>query len=136
MDISINLSDGLPIYRQIANQIRYLIASGQIKPGEEIPSIRTLALRLKVTPNTVVKAYRELESAGVLAKKAGAGTYVKVGPTPLAKRERNRILGQRIDSLLAEGYQLGFTADEVHKLFRQRHALMEKESKKESRRAL
>ena len=105
MDITINPSDGVPIYRQIANQIRYMVASGLLKPGEEIPSVRGLALRLKVTPNTVVKAYHELESAGVLEKRPGAGTYVKAGPTPLAKQERDRIIEQRIDTLLAEGHQ-------------------------------
>jgi GntR family transcriptional regulator len=133
MEIVINLSDGLPIYRQIANQIRYLVASGQLEPGEEIPSIRSLALRLKVTPNTVVKAYQELESAGVLEKRAGAGTYVKGDPTPLAKQERRRIIEQRIDGLLAEGHQLGFAADELLDAFRRRQSVMEAESNEEDK---
>ena len=133
MDITINPSDGVPIYRQIANQIRYMVASGLLKPGEEIPSVRGLALRLKVTPNTVVKAYHELESAGVLEKRPGAGTYVKAGPTPLAKQERDRIIEQRIDGLLAEGHQLGFTADELLDAFRRRQAAMDKESKEAKR---
>ena len=92
MEISINLADGVPIYRQIANQIRYMIASRLLKPGEEIPPIRTLALQLKVTPNTIVKAYDELESAGIVRKRQGSGTYVSEGPSPLADRERNRII--------------------------------------------
>ena len=62
MDISINLTDGVPIYRQIVSQVKYLVASGLIQPGEELPPIRTLALQLKVTPNTIVKAYGELRS--------------------------------------------------------------------------
>jgi len=66
MDISINLADGVPIYKQIVNQVRYLAASGALAPGEELPPIRTLALQLKVTPNTVVRAYDELEAAGVI----------------------------------------------------------------------
>lgn len=131
MDITINLKDGLAIYRQIANQIRYLVASGLLEPGEEIPSIRALALRLKVTPNTVVKAYRELEWAGVLEKRAGAGTYVKADPTPLAKRERDRIVEQRIDALLAEAHQLGFSADDLLAVFVRRQAAMAGESKTE-----
>ncbi len=125
MDITINLSDGVPIYRQIANQIRYMVASGLLESGEEIPSIRTLALRLRVTPNTVVKAYHELESAGVLEKRPGAGTFVRVGPTPLAKQERARVIEQRIDALLAEAHQLGFAADELLDAFRQRQAEMD-----------
>ena len=59
MDISLNLTDGVPIYRQIVNQVKYLIASGLLQPDEELPPIRTLALQLKVTPNTIVKAYDE-----------------------------------------------------------------------------
>jgi len=133
MDITINLSDGVPIYRQIANQIRYMVASGLLEPGEEIPSVRGLALRLKVTPNTVVKAYDELESAGVLEKRPGAGTYVKAGPTPLAKQERDRIIDQRIDVLLAEGHQLGFTADDLDLAFRRRQEAMDRKSKEEKR---
>lgn len=131
MDITINLSDGLPIYRQIANQIRYLVASGLLEPGEEIPSIRSLALQLKVTPNTVVKAYRELEWTGVLEKRAGAGTYVKADPTPLAKRERDRIIEQRIDALLAEAHQLGFSADELLGVLVRRQEAMARESRTE-----
>ncbi|HET9384884.1 MAG TPA: GntR family transcriptional regulator, partial [Gemmatimonadales bacterium] len=61
MDITINVTDGVAIYRQIVNQVKYLVASGLLQPGEELPPIRTLALQLKVTPNTIVKAYGELE---------------------------------------------------------------------------
>ena len=60
MDIIINVTDGVPIYRQIVNQVKYLVASGLLRAGEELPPIRTLALQLKVTPNTIVKAYDEL----------------------------------------------------------------------------
>lgn len=125
MDISLNLKDGLPIYRQIANQIRYMIASGLLDPGEEIPSIRALALRLKVTPNTVVKAYDELESAGVLEKRPGAGTFVAEGRPRLTKRERQKIIVDRIDALLAEAHQLGLTADELVSAVRSRQVEIE-----------
>lgn len=124
MDITITLSDGVPIYRQIANQIRYLAASGRIGPGEELPPIRTLALQLRVTPNTVVKAYGELEAAGVIRKRAGAGTYVSDGLSRLADRERERILEQRLDALLAEAHHLNFTADDVLRMFHERRSLM------------
>jgi GntR family transcriptional regulator len=122
MDITINPKEGLPIYRQIANQIRYMVASGLLEPGEEIPSIRTLALRLKVTPNTVVKAYDELESAGVIEKRHGAGTFVTDGRAPIGQRERQRIIEQRIDALLAEAYQLGISADELSAALKRRRA--------------
>ena len=124
MDITISLSDGVPIYRQILNQIKYLMASGQLLPEEELPPIRTLALQLKVTPNTVVKAYDELETAGLIHKRRGAGTYVSDVTSPLAKRERQRIIEQRVDALLAEAHQLNFTADDVLRVLRERLAVM------------
>lgn len=125
MDIAINLDDGLPIYRQIANQIRYMVASGVLQTGEELPSIRALALRLKVTPNTVVKAYDELEGAGVIEKRHGAGTFVTDTRLPLARRERERIIEQRIDALLVEAHQLGYGAVELLAAFRRRQTEIE-----------
>jgi GntR family transcriptional regulator len=125
MDISINMADGVPIYRQIVNQVKYLVASGLIQPGEELPPIRTLALQLKVTPNTIVKAYGYLEIAGVIEKRRGSGTYVSEGRLQMARRERLRIIEQRIDALLAEARQLNFTADDILQLIRERRAAME-----------
>lgn len=125
MDIIIDLTDGVPIYRQIINQIKYLVASGLLLPGEELPPIRTLALQLKVTPNTIVKAYDELETSGVVHKRRGAGTYISEGRQQMARRERRRIIEQRIDALLAEAHQLNFSVDDILRLLRERRAAME-----------
>ena len=126
MDISINLSDGVPIYRQIVNQVKYLVASGLLQPGEELPPIRTLALQLKVTPNTIVKAYGDLEIAGVIHKRRGSGTFVSESrPQQVALRERRRVLEQRIDALLAEAHQLNFSREEVLRMVRERRAAMD-----------
>jgi GntR family transcriptional regulator len=127
VDISINLTDGVPIYRQIVNQVKYLVASGLLMPGEELPPIRTLALQLKVTPNTIVKAYDELEISGVVHKRRGSGTFVSEVRQQLALRERRRIIEQRIDTLLAEAYQLNFTADDILRMVRDRRAAMDAE---------
>lgn len=124
MDITINVSDGVPIYRQIVNQIRYMVASGVLQAGEEVPPIRTLALQLSVTPNTIVKAYGELESAGIVSKRRGAGTYVSDGGSPLADSERERILEKRVDGLLAEAHQLNFGFEEVVKMVQRRATAM------------
>ena len=124
MDITINLTDGVPIYRQIVNQVKYLVASGLLRPGEELPAIRTLALQLKVTPNTVVKAYDELGTAGIVHKQQGSGTYVSDGRSRLSNQERQRIVEQRIDALLAEAHQLNFTPDDVLRMIRDRKAAM------------
>jgi GntR family transcriptional regulator len=140
VDITINLTDGVPIYRQIVNQVKYLVASGLLQPGEELPPIRTLALQLKVTPNTIVKAYGELETSGVVHKRRGSGTFVSDGRPQLALRERRRLIERRIDALLAEAHQLNFTADEILRMVRERKADMDEttseraEAKKELKR--
>jgi GntR family transcriptional regulator len=129
VDITINVSDGVPIYRQIANQVKYLVASGLLRPGEELPPIRTLALQLKVTPNTVVKAYGELEISGVIQKRQGSGTFVsEQGRPQVALRERRRLVEQRIDTLLAEAHQLNFTANDVLRMVRERAQAMDESS--------
>lgn len=125
MDIKINLADGVPLYRQIVNQIRYMVATGVLAVGDELPPIRTLALELKVTPNTIVKAYGELEAAGVVRKRHGSGTFVSdSGPSRLATKERRRIIEERIDALLAEARQLDFSLDDLFKAIQRKHALI------------
>ena len=128
MDITISVADGVPIYKQIINQVKYLAASGALAPGEELPPIRTLALQLKVTPNTIVRAYDELEAAGVIQKRRGSGSFVsEVRQSRLADAERQRIIEQRIDGLLAEAHQLNFTADDVLRVIRERRAVMKRD---------
>lgn len=126
MHIEISLDDGVPIYRQIVNQVKYMIASGQLVADEEMPAIRTLAERLLVTPNTIVKAYGELESEGLVYKRRGAGTYVAGVASPLARKEQRRILKQRVDALLAEAQQLNFSFNEVVDLLEKRQTALNK----------
>jgi GntR family transcriptional regulator len=125
MHIRISPNDGVPIYLQIVNQVKYLVAAGRLAPGDELPPIRTLAEQLVINPNTVARAYRELEVAGVVEKRGTTGTFVSAAGSPLARRERVRILTERIDALLAEARQLGFDADELFDLIRQRGAVLE-----------
>ena len=127
MDIHISPHDGVPIYIQIVNQVKYLVAAGRLEPGEELPAIRVLAEQLTVNPNTVARAYRELEMTGVVEKRRTAGTYVSATGSPLARRERLRILTERIDALLAEARQLGIHTDEVVELLRQRDEILQPE---------
>lgn len=124
MQIHISANDGVPIYLQIVNQIRYLVASGRLKAGDELPPIRVLAERLVINPNTVARAYRELEAAGLVEKRRTAGTYVSDQGSPLARRERIRILSERIDALLAEARQMDIPFDDLLKLVQQRDAAL------------
>src|SRR5712672_2250895 len=120
MQIHISTADGVPIYQQIVNQIKYLVSSGRLVAGEELPPIRSLAEKLVVNPNTVARAYRELEGAGFVEKRRTAGTYISDQGSPLARRERLRILTERIDALLAEARQMSINTDELMQLLRQR----------------
>jgi len=119
MHIHIQSQGGVPIYLQVMQQIKYLVASGKLVPGEELPSIRTLAEQLLVNPNTIARAYRELEAAGVVEKRRTAGTYVAETGSPLARKERLKLLKERIDQLLVESFQMGFELDDVLKLIQQ-----------------
>jgi GntR family transcriptional regulator len=116
MQIHLEAKDGVPIYLQVMQQVKYLIASGRLLPGEELPSIRTLAEQLLVNPNTIARAYRELELAGVVEKRRTAGTYVAENGSPLARKERLKLINERIDRLLVEAFQMGFDLDDVLKL--------------------
>ena len=124
MNIRISESAGVPIYLQIVNQVKYLVASGRLAPGAEMPPIRVLAERLLINPNTVARAYRELEVAGVVVKRRTAGTFVSDNGSPLARRERLKILTERIDALIAEARQMDFGIDETVQLLRQRDQVM------------
>jgi GntR family transcriptional regulator len=131
VNLHITANDGVPIYLQIVNQVKYLVASGRLAPGEEMPPIRVLAERLLINPNTVARAYRELETAGIVVKRRTAGTYVSDAGSPLARRERLKILSERIDGLIAEARQMNVTLDELLQLVRQRDEAMQPPAPKE-----
>ena len=130
MQIQISTSDGVPIYQQIVSQVRYLIAAGRLQPGEELQPIRVLAEQLTVNPNTVARAYLELEHAGIVTKRHGAGTYVSETRSPLPQREKTKILARRADALLTEARHLDVELSEVIKLLRERDGVMKEEMPK------
>jgi GntR family transcriptional regulator len=110
----LNPKTGVPIYRQIQDQIRYSILAGQLSPGDQLPTIRALAVELKVNPNTVIRAYSELERAGVLTTEQGTGTFVASQPLqPLADGERLAKLEHLCTEFLAQAARYGFSAPEV-----------------------
>ena len=125
MQLHISSHDGVPIYLQIVNQVKYLVASGRLEAGAELPPIRTLAEQLLINPNTVARAYRELELAGIVNKRRTAGTYVSDTTSPLARRERLKIITERIDALLAEARQMKIDTKELVELIQERDELMQ-----------
>jgi len=130
MQIRVSPDDGLPIYLQIVNQVKYLIASGRLTAGEEIPPIRVLAQQLVVNPNTVARAYLELERSGVVTKRHGSGTYVSETRSSLSRREKFKVLTQRADALLVEAGHLDIELDEVMALLHERHEVIHPQANK------
>src|SRR6476619_4686215 len=113
MQLYISPSDGVPIYQQIVNQVKYLVASGRLAAGEELPPIRVLAEKLVVNPNTVARAYRELEVAGVVVKRRTSGTYVSDTRLRLRRHERIKLVTQRADALVSEARQMDIAIADV-----------------------
>src|SRR5262245_14567030 len=105
---------GVPIYRQIQDQIRYGIASGALQPGEQLPTVRALAVELSVNPNTVIKAYSELERDGVLTTEQGTGTFVAGAPAvKLTDEERRAKLEGLCAEFLSQAARYGFSVADV-----------------------
>ena len=107
------MTSGVPVYRQIIDQILGGIASGALSPGDQLPTVRQLAVELTVNPNTVVRAYRELEIRGVLSTQQGVGTFITTLPVNPGDAERQRQLDQLVGSLMARAGAAGFTADDI-----------------------
>ena len=105
---------GVPIYRQIQDQVRYGIASGKLRPTEQLPTVRALAVDLAVNPNTIIKAYTELERLGILTTEQGSGTFVAPQPAvTLSPRERQDKLAALCNEFLAQVAQYGFGPADV-----------------------
>ena len=113
VEFKLDLKSGVPFYRQIVDQIRYGIASKRLLPGEQLPTVRDLAVQLEINPNTVRKAYSELEILGNLDTQQGTGTFVAGKEVKLEEEEKYRMLGQICDELVARGNQYGFTLTEI-----------------------
>ncbi|OUO53742.1 GntR family transcriptional regulator [Parabacteroides sp. An277] len=109
----LDYSSGVPIYRQIIDQIRYGIASGQLRLGEQLPTVRALAVELKVNLNTVSKAYKELEIKEILSTQQGSGTYINKSEVMLSEKERTDKLREICTQFSSKALSYGFTFDEI-----------------------
>jgi GntR family transcriptional regulator len=130
MQLRISAQDGTPIYQQIVEQVKYLVAAGLLKPGDDVPPIRMLAEQLRINPNTVARAYLELEREGIVIMRQGLGTTVAQVKTLLPRREKLRLLAEPADVLLSNARHLNLGLDEVITLLRERDAVMQPESSK------
>ena len=116
MQFAIDTSSRRPIYQQVVQQVREAIARGDLKPGEQLPSVRQLSRDLVINPNTVARAYTELEREGLLANRPGRGVFVAEPRDELTEEARRRRLVASLDRLLTEAVHLGFAREEVERL--------------------
>src|SRR5665213_2891789 len=106
MMFRIDFKSGKPVYLQLVDQVRYAAASGALRSGDLLPSIRPLAEELRINRNTVAKAYTELESLGIIETIAGKGCFLKENESPLTKQVRHKLLMARIDEAVVTAYQM------------------------------
>jgi len=114
----------IPLYVQIADRLRVAIATGELRPGVALPSVRNLASEVRVNPATVVQAYRELEYAGVIESRQGAGTFVRELPDTKLDSERKREARRLVRALLQEASGLKVTPDDLDEAWRAERAGM------------
>lgn len=120
MRVRLTAASGVPIYRQIVDQVAYQVASGRLRPGERLPSVRELARDLPANQNTVLKAYELLERDGVITRRHGDGTFVAdTTAPPIKDAERRRLVAEILAQAAAKAALLGFSSDELHRLLDQ-----------------
>lgn len=130
MFLSLDQSNGLAIYDQIVRQVKFAVACGALRKGELIPSVRELARELAVNPNTVARAYRELQSEGVLSPVRGTGMEVADGAERHCRNQRRELIKARLRQVLAEAIQSRLEAEELRSLVEQELSAAEKQIEK------
>src|SRR6185437_2379929 len=120
MNFHISTASRLPIYQQLAQQVREAIARGELQPEASLPSVRQLSRDLVINPNTVARAYTELEREGLLVSRPGRGVYVAEPRNDLTRAARDRRLNEQLDHWLTQAVHLGYSAEEVLALVRRR----------------
>jgi len=118
--IRINPSDETPVYAQIVQQIKFGIASGTLRSGEQLPSVRELATQLRINPNTVARAYRELEYERLVATQKGRGVFVAMDAGRLPKAERLKLVTDKLDLLIHDAQRLGLSEEDLQELLARR----------------
>lgn len=114
--LKIDTSNGIAIYEQIVRQLKFAIASGKLRPGELVPSVRELSKQLAINPNTVTRAYRELQDEDVLIPVRGMGMQVRVGAAQRCRADRKKLIAIRLEAVLNEARESGLLRSEVEKL--------------------
>lgn len=116
MYLRIDPSSSIPIFTQITNQMKYSVAMGAYGAGDKLPSVRELALQLRVNPNTVVKAYRDLEREGVVYTQRGLGVFVSKEAPSISRKERKRIIDERLGAAVNEALRSDLSPIEIRRI--------------------
>jgi GntR family transcriptional regulator len=114
--LHIDYNSSEPIYRQAVEQIKLMVVSGTLRPGDRMPSIRELARSLKINPTTAAKIYNELAHEGILTLRQGQGAFVSERPRRLAYEEVRRIVADHARRMLVEGLRLGLTREQIEEI--------------------
>jgi len=122
MLFQLNTSDDRPIYSQIGDQVKFAVAAGLLGPGELVPSVRELSKRLVVNPNTVARAYRELQGQGVLEPVRGTGLQVAAAAPGLCRDDRREFVRRRLRDALDEARRSNLAHDEIEAILREEWA--------------
>ncbi|MDA0660699.1 MAG: GntR family transcriptional regulator [Planctomycetota bacterium] len=118
MFFSIDANNGVAIYEQIVRQVKFAIADESLLPGQLLPSVRTLSVQLALNPNTIARAYQQLQSDGVLELLRGRGVAVCRGATKVCREERRSIIADRLQGVLTEALHGGLSAAEIEEIVR------------------
>ena len=113
LNLGLDATSGVPFYRQIILQIEMAIADGRLQTGNQLPTVRGLAVDLQINPNTVARAYNELEIRGIVNTQQGTGTFISDKKIELTDVEREQVLGRLAQSFLASASSYGFAVDEI-----------------------
>ncbi len=113
---------GVPVYRQLIDQVQAAVASGALASGDQLPTVRQVAVDLAINPNTVLRAYREMEIRGLLDSQQGTGTFIADRKIEFSKDERDRQLGQLVRELVSRAGAAGFTLKQLTKALKELHA--------------
>jgi|SRR5205807_1330166 len=113
LQFRLDVHSGVPVYRQIIDQVIGGVAAGGLVGGDQLPTVRQLAVDLSINPNTVIRAYRELEIRGVLETQQGTGTFIGHQKVPRDDAERQRRLSQLVSEFVARAGSAGFTVEEL-----------------------
>ena len=117
MYIKVNPDSGIPLYVQIIKQLKYLVACGALKAGDQLPPVRDLAMQLRINPNTVARAYHDLRYEKFITSKWGEGTFISEEVAKIAESEKKKIIAEALDQAIHQATSLGLTTEEITQIF-------------------